>query len=148
MAHARQQIREQVGTTVSGLTTTGTRVYQSRVHNLAEANLPGLLVYTTAEESSPDSFGVPRSMTRNLTLVIEGYAKTATNLDDTLDTIASEVEAAMAGDRTVTGWAVTSHLTGTEISLTGDGDQPVGVVSMSYLVTYRTSDLDPDTSLQ
>jgi peptidoglycan hydrolase-like amidase len=87
-------------------------------------------------------------MTRNLTLVIEGYAKTATNLDDTLDTIASEVEAAMAGDRTVTGWAVTSHLTGTEISLTGDGDQPVGVVSMSYLVTYRTSDLDPDTSLQ
>jgi len=43
MAHVRQQIRERVGgTTVSGLSTTGTKVYQSRVYDLNSTNLPGV----------------------------------------------------------------------------------------------------------
>ena len=35
--HIRQQIRERVGTTLTGLSTTGSNVFQSRVFNLEES---------------------------------------------------------------------------------------------------------------
>jgi hypothetical protein len=55
--HVRQQIRERVATTLTGLTTTGSKVYQSRVYPLAANNLPGLLVFTNSETSEPDQMG-------------------------------------------------------------------------------------------
>lgn len=148
MAHLRQQIREYVGgTLVSGLTTTGTRVYQSRLYPMADDNLPGLLVYTTTEESEPDVMGSTRNMDRSMNLVIEGFAKTATNLDDKLDTIADEVETAMAGSPTINSLAKNSWLAGTEIALMGEGETPVGVITMNFNVIYRTQDSSPDTAV-
>lgn len=41
----RKQIRDNVVTTLTGLSTTGSRVYASRVYPMAAANLPGLCVY-------------------------------------------------------------------------------------------------------
>ena len=147
MAHLRQQIREYVGgTLVSGLTTTGTKVYQSRLYPMADDNLPGLLVYTTTEESEPDVMGSTRNMDRAMNLVIEGFAKTATNLDDKLDTIADEVETAMAGSPTINSLAKNSWLASTEIALMGEGETPVGVITMIYSVIYRTQDSSPDTA--
>lgn len=147
MAHLRQQIREYIGgTLVSGLTTTGTRVYQSRLYPMADDNLPGLLVYTTTEESEPDVMGSTRNIDRAMNLVIEGFAKTATNLDDKLDTIADEVETAMAGSPTINSLAKNSWLASTEIALMGEGETPVGVITMNYSVIYRTRDSSPDTA--
>jgi hypothetical protein len=51
--HARQQIREAAATVVSGLTTTGTRVYQSRMRPVADAGTPCLLVMTSDESIDP-----------------------------------------------------------------------------------------------
>ena len=45
MAHLRKQIRDNVVTALTGLSTTGSRVYASRVY----PNLPGLCVYTKSE---------------------------------------------------------------------------------------------------
>ena len=50
MAHARQSIRDNVVTAVTGLTITCTNVFRSRVHPLGENKLPALCVYTAAEE--------------------------------------------------------------------------------------------------
>ena len=47
--HIRQQIRERVGTTLTGLSTTGSNVFQSRVFNLEESNLPAIIIYTKSE---------------------------------------------------------------------------------------------------
>ena len=58
MSHVRQQIRERVATTLTGLTTTGSRVYQSRVYPLGPNNLPGLLVFTSSESSEVDVMGI------------------------------------------------------------------------------------------
>ena len=44
--HVRQQIREKFGTTLTGLTTTGSRVYESRVYPLE--TVPALVIYTNA----------------------------------------------------------------------------------------------------
>jgi hypothetical protein len=55
--HVRQQIRERIATTITGLTTTGSNVYQSRVYPLDSVSLPALLVYTLSEGSEVDTMG-------------------------------------------------------------------------------------------
>lgn len=145
--HVRRQIRERVATTLTGLATTGSKVYQSRVYPLAANNLPGLLVYTTSESSDPDMMGAQPELERELNLVIEGYAKTASNLDDVMDGIAKEVEVAMAADTKINSLAKDSYLTDTEIQLTGEGEQPIGMITMNYTVQYRTENNAPDVAL-
>ena len=46
--HIRQQIREKFGTLLTGLTTTGSNVYQSRVYPLENANLPALIIVSSS----------------------------------------------------------------------------------------------------
>ena len=62
MAHYRQQIRERVATTLTGLTTTGSNVFQSRVYPIEENKLPCLLIYTKDETSEPLAMSPPRSI--------------------------------------------------------------------------------------
>ena len=49
--HIRQQIRERVGTTLTGLTTTVSNVFKSRVYNLEDSKLPAIIIYTKSEDS-------------------------------------------------------------------------------------------------
>ena len=93
--HVRQQIREKIGTTLTGLTTTGSNVYQSRVYPLENINLPALVIYTKSETSEPIVIGTNRVMSRELSVIVEGYVKATSNFDDTIDTISKEVEAAI-----------------------------------------------------
>ena len=44
--HIRQQIRERAGTVLTGLTTTGTNVFETRIYPLSNTNLPALAIYT------------------------------------------------------------------------------------------------------
>ena len=57
MAHARQTIREAAATKVTGLTSTSTRVFQSRM--VPQETLPCLLVATNDEEINPGTIGKP-----------------------------------------------------------------------------------------
>lgn len=145
--HIRQQIRERIATTVTGLSTTGTRVYQSRIYPLASGNLPGLLIYSTSEDSEIDAMGATGVLARNLSIAIEGYVKSTTEFDDKIDDICKEVETAMAGDQKINGLAKNSFLQSTEIEFSGEGDQPIGVVTLNYVVQYRTATNAPDAAL-
>ena len=144
MSHVRQQIREAVATIVTGLTTTGTNVFQSRVYNVQVTELPCLLVYTKDEIVGPEQ-GTMIAMQRTLTLTIEGKAKAIADLDDTLDDIAKEVEIAVSADITIGALAHSIFLDSTSIELSGDGDQPIGSVSLNYIVDYMTPFGDPET---
>ena len=144
--HVRQQIRERIGTTLTGLTTTGSNVFQSRVYPLEDSNLPALLIYTKVEESMPIDIGAARTMERNLTVNIEGYVKANSNFDDTNDTICKEVETAMASDVTVNGLAKDSFLEATEIEYNAEGEKPVGYVTMSFKVDYYVLETSPDVA--
>lgn len=147
MAHVRQQIRERVATEVTGLTTTGTNVFQSRVYPLQASNLPGLLIYSTAETSEPIEMGsASRTMNRNLSLVIEGYVKATSNFDDTIDEVCSEVETALGGS-TVNGLVKDIYIESTDISYQAEGDQPLAVATMTWYVLYETAENAPDTAL-
>jgi len=145
--HIRQQIRERIATNVTGLATTGSNVYQSRVYPMASGNLPGLLIYSTSEDSEIDVMGSVGTLNRILNITVEGYVKSITEFDDKIDDICKEVETAMAGDQTINGLAKNSFLSSTEIEYNGDGDQPIGVVTLNYVVQYRTATNAPDAAL-
>ena len=137
MAHLRQQIRERVATTLTGLTTTGSNVFQSRVYPLENTKLPCLLIYTREESSEPLDMGPPRTIEKKLSLVVEGYVKANSNYDDTIDTITKEVEVAMYGDRLINNLAKDSFLVSTDISFNGEGDNPLGIVVMTFEIPYH-----------
>lgn len=145
--HVRQQIRDRIITNVTGLTTTGNRVYRSRVYPLNADTMPALLVYATSEDSEIDVMGSPGVLNRIANISIEGYVRNITIYDNLIDDICKEVETAMAGDQTINGLAKNSFLSSTEIEYNGDGDQPIGVVTMNYVVQYRTATNAPDVAL-
>ena len=143
MAHARQTIREAVATLVTGLSTTGSNVFQSRVYRLQASELPALLVYSTDEAVSRETIGTGPYLRRELTIRIEGFSKNLTALDDTLDTIGEEVEDALGG-QTPAG-VDDFYLQTVSIEYTGEGEQPVGVIRMDWLARYQTAENDSGT---
>ena len=145
--HIRQQIREYIGTTLTGLTTTGSNVYESRVYPLENAKLPALIIYTKSETSEPIVIGTDRVMSRELSVVVEGYAKATSDFDDTIDTISKEVEQAIAADRTLDGKAKDTYLESTEIEFNGEGEKPLGYVSLTFLTNYYVQETNPDVAV-
>jgi len=137
MAHKRQQIRERVATTLTGLSTTGSNVFQSRVYPIENTKLPCLLIYTREETSEPLTTSPPRAIEKILSLVVEAYVKANANYDDTIDTITEEVEEALYGDRLINNLALDSFLVNTDISYNGEGDNPLGIVVMTFQITYH-----------
>lgn len=145
--HIRQQIRERVGTTLTGLSTTGSNVYQSRVYNLENSDLPALIIYTRSEDTELLEMGSTRTLERNLSLVVEAYVKANSNYDDTIDTIAKEIESAMGADVTHNNLARDSFLDSTEINYNGEGEQPIAVMTMVYNINYQTTEATADVAL-
>ena len=130
--HLRRQIRERAATTLTGLSSTGSNVFQSRFYPMESAGLPGLCIYTKEETAEISVMGGTRTVQRDLDLVVEGYAKTATNLDDTLDQIGKEIEVAMAGDIGLNSLADDSYLSSVETSYTAEWETPVGIIRYNF----------------
>ena len=108
MAHVRKLIRDNITTTLTGLTTTGSNVFQTRFFPLEDTKLPALCIYTKSEDTEYSTMTVPRTQMRvNLRSVLRAYVKGTANLDNTLDTIAVEVEEALQTDLTRGGRAKT-----------------------------------------
>jgi len=146
MTHVRQQIRDDIVTTLTGLTTTGSNIFRSRIFPLEETNLPALCIYTKSETSEYDTIGLPRSVNRVLDVAVEAYVKGVSNYDNTLDTIAVEMEEAIAADITLGGLAKDAQITAFEADFAGDGEQPVAVGRFTVTVEYRTVENDVETA--
>lgn len=147
MAHVRKTIREYFGSQLTGLTTTGANVFESRVYPMQSAKLPALLIYTTSESSEESSFSKNRIMDRTVNVQVEGFVRTIANFDDTLDLIAEEVEVALLDDPTLGGLAINTVLTATEATYSGDSEQPVGTIILTFEVHYRTETGVPGTAI-
>jgi hypothetical protein len=140
--HARAQIRYAVVDLVTGLPTTGQRVYPSRVFSLDETDLPSTSVFTKGEDVSTNA---PSITQRKISLVLEGHAIVDELIDDVLDQIAAELEQAMAGSLVVAGQTLTAQLQQTEFEFLGDSETKVGLVRLTYLVPYATRRATPDS---
>lgn len=142
MPHARQQIRDQLVTTLTGLTTTGSNVNNSRVYD--HAILPCLSVYTLSEEVGDENYN---KQFRLLSVMVEVRAQATENLENTLDTISAEVETAVFanGDTTLNGTCKDFEIEGSEIELSGDAEQPFGLMTMRFVAMYRVDKTDVNT---
>lgn len=146
MAHVRKQIRDAVVTALTGLATTGSNVYRSRIYPLESSKLPGLCIFTLSESVVFDTMTLSRSIQRELEVAVEAYVKGTSNYDNTLDQIAVEVEEAIASDVTLGGLAKDAQVTAFEAQFSGDGEQPVAIGRFSLLVQYRTAENDVETA--
>lgn len=146
MAHVRKQIRDAIVTAVTGLTTTGSNVFRSRLYPLESSKLPGLCIFTRSEAVEFDTLTMSRSINRVLDVIIEGYVSATANYDNTLDQIAVEVEEALAADATLGGLAKDLQVTAFEADFSADGDQPVAVGRFTVTVQYRTAENDVETA--
>lgn len=154
MSHARQQIREAVATAVTGLGLTGSRVHDSRVHPLEADGLPALLVYSLRERVDDGMDILGDAEFRVLEVTIEAHARAVQGtLDNTLDTICAQVEAALvasieSGASGAVGElvkAAESRLLTTEIVLEAGAEQPTGTATMTWSLLYRVNRADPTT---
>ena len=138
MAHIRKAIREHVVTTITSLSTTGSNVYETRYFPLQTGNLPALIVYTLDETVEDYTLGQnTRTQFRALNLIIEAHCRGTANIDDTLDTIAEEVEEAMVTDITRGGNAKDTKLVATEVDFE-TASQKTGLMRLTYLISYNT----------
>lgn len=141
--HLHRQIREAVETLLTGLTTTGSRVYANRLQPLADANLPGLRVFMDEEESTPLTVHSPHMQERRLAMIVECCAKAVTTLDDTLDASSKEVEVALSGGITIGGKWLDAQYAGMQFD-DAQADKPVGVKRLRFLITYMAASNAPD----
>lgn len=143
MAHARTAIRAAFAAAVTGLTSTGSRVFKSRMR--AQDALPCLLVTTGDEQIARADMDDLEE--RELDVEVLGVAKAAADVDDALDTIAAEVETAIGPDNTLGGLVKRLHLVGLRPEFDDELEQPVGLVRLTYRCTYFTNAGVPGTTL-
>lgn len=147
MSHARTQIRQAVVALLNGNTEAGNRVFSSRVHPLDDAKLPALLVYTPQENIGERSMQRPRTQQRQLQLMVEGYLKARGDIDAEADALALEVEQLIADDPTLAGLVKDISLESTATQLSGEGEKPVAVITLTFAVLYCVKENAPQTAV-
>jgi hypothetical protein len=147
-AHIKQQIRDAAVTALTGLTTTTTKVFAAREFPLQAANLPGICIYTDNEEQEPGTLQRSgRRIIRNLELMVLAYVADTGDIDATLDTIAKEVETALAADVTLGGLAKDLLPVSQVKERDAEGETKAVSVAMLFNVEYHTAQAAPDVAL-
>lgn len=141
--HLHTQIRGAIVTALTGLATSGTRVYANRLMRLAGDFSPTLIITLDEERAEAMTIHGPTVYQRVLSLVVAAYAKESAGLDDTLDQMAKEVETALAAGVAVDGQTLDLIYAG--MSFDDElGDKPVGVRRMSFDCAFTTLASAPD----
>lgn len=142
--HLHKQIRGALVTKLTGLATSGSRVFANRLQPLADALSPTLRIYLDDEAAQAETVHTPYLQTRTLTAVVEAVAKAVSSLDDTLDLMSKEVEIALAAGITVGSATLYPVYTGMSFD-DEQGDKPVGIKRMTFSIQYGAMSNAPDT---
>lgn len=152
VAHQRKIVRKAVASRIAfANTSAGTRVTATRVEPHRNVKLPAISVYTLSESVDP-SVSSTREIVRQLRLEVVGWVTHSETVpaDDAMDDLAEQIEAAMELDPyfTVNGEASVemSRLVDTSMQMLEDdgrSDPMVGIVTLTYEMTYRTSRAEP-----
>lgn len=142
VAHPRKLIRDAVVAALTGATAAGSRVKGTRVEPQRNTQLPAIGVYTLSEEVDAQSASTaPRELKRDLKLEVAGWVadSSALPIDDAMDALAEQIEAAMHADPYFGDTAGDSILQSTEMSVLEENaaDPLIGIVKLTYTVTYR-----------
>jgi hypothetical protein len=140
--HAHKQIRDAVVTALTGLATTGSRVYANRVYPIADLSGPSLIVRLDNETVTDRTIHSPQEQLRELTLSVEAVVKSAT-FDDTVDQVSKEVEIALSGGVMIAARVYEVFYSGMTMSDEA-GDKPIGIKQMRFTVPFAAASNAPD----
>lgn len=141
--HLHRQIREAVVTALTGLATTGSRVYANRLMPLPDTTSPALLVTLDEETATQATVHTYPNYERDLRLSVAAVCKASSAVDSTLDQVAKEVETALAAGITIGSRNLDVYYTG--MSFEDElSDKPVGIRRMNFSVVYFSAANSPD----
>ena len=149
MSHVRTQIRNRVASVLTGLTTTGAKVYKSRIYPMDRAAMPGICVYTTSERSVEEDFSM---LVKEVDVVIDAYVSGAA-WDANCDKVQAEVETALYADHSATtdryfdGLALSLEYAQADSQYVGEAERPYGILRMIYRARYAITRGAPEAAL-
>lgn len=144
MSHVRQQLRDAVATALTGLTTTGARVFTNRVYPVDVSDCPCLIVRSDGDDVEAQTIHQPYLQVRQTRIQVEAYAEGVDGFDDEIDTICQEVETAIANASSILVKGM--YLRGTRIDF-DQGEQPIGRATMVFTKDLYTQSNAPQTAL-
>ncbi len=145
--HLRRQIREAAAAALTGLATTGTRVFASRARALQAADLPALRIFCDDEVIQNLTMGPSRERERTMKLVVEGCCAANADMDDTLDAISKDVEVALDNNQDLgvgVKWIEPREI---KSEFMGTGETVIAVIRMDFEVRYYAAKGAPDVPL-
>lgn len=149
MSHVREQLIAAVVTRVTGLTTTGSRVYAQRpvedTLTPAEIGAGALRVFDDGDEVEADGEFDAVYQRRRTRVVVDAVAKQNSGLAAQLRTICAEAETALGTALTVTGKSVQLFYQGCEMSDSAEGETVVGQARMRFDAILYTTAAAPET---
>lgn len=151
MSHLIQQIRDAMVTQLTGLATTGARVYSKRaqVQRLKTAELPALFVGLPVERIDYDTIHFPPSQRREMDLPVVALVKEGDDAESTLTAIQAEVEVKLYSSQSVNtlgGLVARLNLTLADPELDPGIDLTAGQLTMNWNALYFTAGGAPQTA--
>jgi len=130
MSHPRAQLRQAAVTALTGLPTTGSRVFVDREYTMQQTDLPCL--HVSVSESTRVA-GFPAIYVRSVSLRVRLLAKATTGLSALLDQIALEVEGVLLAGLPIGGEPLLPQdFTASDPELSVLTDQPVGEQMLTF----------------
>lgn len=134
MTTKRESILADIASTLAGTVQVGTRIYRSRVVPLARGESPAIVIEPTGDNAEY-SLRLDRldwSLTVRISIIVRGAVP-----DQEADPIVEDVHSKMMSDLTAGGYALDVEPRSVSFEMI-DADQPAGVISMEFLIRYRT----------
>jgi hypothetical protein len=144
MAHLITQIRDDVVTKLTGLTTTGANVFTGRVHAFERTDLPCIAVDVGGESAEYVTMGYPRGISATLSVEVTAIVSLRGDFDAELNKIQLEVQQAMSADPSLSSLAVNCTFSRRERITDGKGETPIAALIIGYDVTYRYIENNPE----
>lgn len=134
MASKREMILQRIAAALAGSAGVGSRIYRSRVEPLARGEAPAIVVEPITDAAVQDTLGTLRwTLQVRVSVIVRGAVP-----DQLADPVILDVHSKLLGDATLDGYAI--DLLPTTVSFESiEADQPAGVVSAEFAVTYRTA---------
>lgn len=146
MAHYRTALRTALMTRLTGLVTTGSRVFIARDDAMRTAELPSLVIGIEEPDIITTTVHTSPTMEREVSVTVKGYASTTSDVDLTLNNIGEEVEIALGTPLTVVGIEVSLGLRNVSME-TEQADKQSGLITMSYSTKVFTAAGNPGALL-
>ena len=134
MTTLRENILEDIMSSLSGTTGVGSRIYRSRVVPLQRGESPALVVEPVSDtpEQNTSLPTLDWSLVVRVSVIVRGEKP-----DEVADPIVESLHGKIMADLTLGGYAIDVQPQGVSFEMV-DADQPAGVIGCDYLVRYRT----------